>query len=141
MYNIHVKNCKYGKNSLITVKSDANFEMNKGIIEGNSGGEPVFFIGSNAHLNLEDVTFQKNTQWTQKSTPSCIKADNNSNINLNKCDFLNHASQEYPFSAFIIETKGQLNIKSTKFNNNRAEKQYISSIRVTIFYKLIIFFI
>lgn len=119
MDNMYIMESKFGSHYLIDIKNKSSLELNNGTIENNSGSHPIFHVGSNGTLHLNEMVICKNTQF-KEDMPSCIKCKEGGNINITKSNFLDHTSQEYPYSAFLIETKGNLNIKSTKFEDNKS---------------------
>lgn len=135
MNNINIIKCKYGGKCLINVEYDSKLELSNGFIENNSGNQSIIHVDIDGTLNLEGFIFRKNIQ-RKRDIPSCIHGENGSNVNISNCEFLNHSSKEYPYSALLIKTGGDLNIKSSKFDNNNAEIRFFRSIEV----KIIIFF-
>lgn len=100
------------------MKANAILHFNNGIIEDNEGNQSIFHVDNKGTLNLNDVEFRNNIQY-EKNIPSCIKSQAG-HIDIFNCQFLDHSSSYCPWSAFLIYTIGSLDIRSSKFENNKA---------------------
>lgn len=144
MSNINIVGCEYGHNHLLDAQDNSIIGLKDGIIEKNAGRWPIIHVNSNCVLNLDRIIFRNNIKYEDSyNIPTCIKTEKEGKLNINKCEFLNHCSEDYSHSAFIISANGTLNIKSSKFEGNKSENCDARSISVRIEYlifkKLIIF--
>lgn len=126
---MNIIGCEYKCNYLVDIQSGSTLEMNNGLIENNTGRQPIIHVAINGTLNLNGVIFRKNVQHA-KNVPSCIKAGHKGTVNIVKCKFLDHSSEKYPDSINLINTNGNLNIESSVFTNNKIEKGNIRTIKV-----------
>lgn len=90
----------------------------------------MFLVKENAILILKKTIFKSNIQ-RQSNFTSCIIATKKSNVYIANCGFLNHTSIEYPHSAKLIHTEGNLTMTSSKFKNNRIDNENRSCINVS----------
>lgn len=127
MDKINIIKCNFGTNYLIDIKNNATLELNDGTIENNSGSQSIIHVNTLGTLYLNGMVFRKNVQ-NKVNTPSCIKGEERGNISINKCQFLNHATMFCPYSGYLIETNGDLEINSSRFENNRP-MIFVDSIR------------
>lgn len=135
MNNINICGCNYETNHIINVKENSKLEFNDGIIEKNFGENSIIHVDDNSTLNLNRIIFKENILFAKNSVPTCICSDSGGTININGCEFLNHLCTEYPKSAFLIHSKGDLSIKSSKFyESSKLKNVAFSSIEVNICY-------
>lgn len=115
--NFNIIQCRYEDNYLINLENECIMGFNKGNIGMNSGNKSIFNIKRDAILNLSKTLFENNIQ-TSFDFPSCVRSEAGGNLKINKCEFINHRSEAHPHSARLIESRGNLSIISSKFENN-----------------------
>lgn len=119
--NIKVSDCHFGDRHLFQIKKSSKFEFNHGSFQNNFGNECLFHVGENASLVLNMTMFSNNCILCEEQQQSCISTEKKANVQINNCEFLNHTSSDFPFSACIIRVDGDLTILSSKFENNKIE--------------------
>lgn len=119
MSNINIVGCNFKENHLIDVQAGAFLQYNNEKIKNNTGNQTIFNVCDSGSLHLNGIGFRKNIQ-IKESIPSCINAQKG-HIKIANCQFLEHTSEYYQWSAFLISTTGNLNIgASSIFKNNKA---------------------
>lgn len=129
--------CYFDDKSLIEIKEASKLEFNNGFVENNHGKNSIFFLREKASLILNKTIFDSNVHLLKNNDEpfnySCIIGKNKSNVHINKCDFMNHSSNDYPNSARLIRISGDLTVISSKFENNKTSIKQKACIFVSIY--------
>lgn len=117
--NIDINGCPH-ENYLISLQGKSQLTFCNGCIEDNIGSKSIFYVGTSCKLRLIKNRF-KNNMVKNTYQPCCINSEAFSAIVIKECDFLDHNSNDYVQSPFIIDSKGHLSITSSTFENNMSD--------------------